>query len=43
MINTWLRLASFRFTPERMALFRADIGFAGEGVNVSLGFGNSFK
>ncbi|HAS53496.1 MAG TPA: hypothetical protein DCS42_04855 [Nitrospiraceae bacterium] len=33
---------SFRFTLERMALFRADVGFSSEGTNLVVGFGNSF-
>jgi len=33
---------SFRFTLERLALFRADVGFSTEGTNVVVGFGNSF-
>jgi hypothetical protein len=31
-----------RFTMERTALFRADLGFSGEGTNFTLGFGLSF-
>jgi hemolysin activation/secretion protein len=32
----------FRATFERIALLRLDLGFSGEGVNLTLGFGLSF-
>jgi hypothetical protein len=31
-----------RVSLERTALFRADFGFSGEGLNFTLGFGLSF-